>query len=136
MTFLQWSGGKYKLWKWFNLNILSIYLVAPSGNNHRTIGGLGILDKPLYIYSVSHEKWYLNNGSIVLVSIFCRTPCTYQSSIVILLMYSNIFCDSFFRENNIRVFVMGDYEFLCSCYGITGANRKSIKLFTLLNQAY
>jgi len=27
-----------------------------------------------------------------------------------------------FRERSIRVFITGDYEFLCSIYGITGAN--------------
>ena len=33
-----------------------------------------------------------------------------------------LFCLFNFRGKKTRVFVFGDYEFLCALYGITGAN--------------
>ena len=32
----------------------------------------------------------------------------------------------FFRDHKLRVFVFGDYEFLCALYGITGANGNTL----------
>ena len=36
-----------------------------------------------------------------------------------------------FRNRKIRMFMSGDYEFLCSIYGITGANGKSCQFLYL-----
>ena len=40
-------------------------------------------------------------------------------------MYNNLILFNF-REKQIRVFVFGDYEFLCAIYGITGATGEYI----------
>lgn len=37
---------------------------------------------------------------------------------------------NFTRGKSIRVFLSGDYEFLCRCYGLSGASGKLLKLFS------
>ena len=36
--------------------------------------------------------------------------------------FNNPFFGFMFRNKLVRVFMFGDYEFLCAIYGITGAN--------------
>lgn len=42
----------------------------------------------------------------------------------------------FFRGHQIRTFVMGDYEFLCASYGLTGASGKKTLLYYKFNWNY
>ena len=39
---------------------------------------------------------------------------------------------NFYSDKLIRVFIFGDYAFLCAVYGITGANGKNIFLCLII----
>ena len=51
-----------------------------------------------------------------------------EKQTAILINYDLISMDCHLREKNLRVFMFGDYAFLCAVYFISGANGETIIL--------